>query len=650
MRIATIAAVTTCGALLLVTPGNVDAGACSDLRLHEDVGIQVVLLPDLDDDQVPEYAAANPQAGAGGLVHVYSGRTGELRFAVTGDGTPSLNGELFGSSIAPIEDVGSADGSEKDGVPDILIGAPRLTRNNASLGYVRVVSGADGAEILRVTGVQSAELFGASVTSPGDLNDDKWADFAVGVPGVGGGRPGAVRFFSGRDGAPLIDRGAFGTDPGGNLGSALASIGDVDGDGVPDVAAGARSAQGTRGEVVFLPGAGGEPIRTIVGRSGDRIGGALRTMPDVDRDGIDELLVSSLEGRSFAVSPRRGKKLFQLGPGSLGHIGDVDGDGITDVGLYTGTLGSDVQLEGYLSSKLIGGRASKALAFVCPAASPGFASLPPFVGLGNVDGDGGAEVLLADANGARVVSIDATSSSLKLKVAATLQRQEVSESRAAGSVQLEAKKDLRRVALKLKKLPTSGPLVFTVHLEDAPDAGTYTQVAEVTASAKGGGGVLLSATGRAPVELGVEKLADLAGRRIEIRDDSGAVVLATIVPPFAARDNEKTKGTLPAAPQSPVPGASAKYKAIFKGAKGASVLDIKVKKIDKRATYSLWIESAPGSENLVSIGELSKGRFVANTARGDPLPFGVPSVLDLAGRRVEVRDSENAPVVAGTLD
>jgi hypothetical protein len=332
------------------------------------------------------------------------------------------------------------------------------------------------------------------------------------------------------------------------------------------------------------------------------------------------------------------------------HLGDVDSDGVPDVGRYTGALDGDGRLEGYVSSKLVGRRASKALAFVCPGDAPGFGLLPPAIGIGDVDADGRSEVLMGGAGTARVVSVDATPYDFKLRLRAALQRPpDQRDDPTFGTIELEVKKELQRVTVKLKKLPGDSTGTFSVRIEDAPQSGTYQQIAHVTATSKGAATLRLEAIGGPPAELGVASYDDLEGRRVEVVDASAEVLLAVTLPAFATRDSAKAKGTLSAPPGGPVPSASAKVKATFKGTTGATLLDVKLKKADKKAAYTVWIEDGPSSGSLVQIGEAEKARYRSNSARGDPLPFGAASALDLSGRAIEIRDGTGTVVVSGTL-
>ncbi len=123
-----------------------------------------------------------------------------------------------------------------DGKREVLVGRPALSASTGSAGVVDVYSGATGGLRLRLelpfrnggTGV-----FGLSVAGVGDLNQDGVGDVAAGVPDQGSGE---VHVFSGLDGTLLWSFTA--SPPTGGCGRALAGIGDVDGDGFGDLAVG----------------------------------------------------------------------------------------------------------------------------------------------------------------------------------------------------------------------------------------------------------------------------------------------------------------------------------------------------------------------------------------------------------------------------
>jgi hypothetical protein len=123
------------------------------------------------------------------------------------------------------------------------------------------------------------------------------------------------------------------------LGGSLAAMGDIDGDGVPDFAAGAteHAAAGLTGKVVLFSGKEGAVIRTLRSKeSRSFFGHRVANAGDVDRDGMDDVLASN----AFLVeilSSRTGERLGRVDDQSftsasmfLRSAGDVNGDVVPD--------------------------------------------------------------------------------------------------------------------------------------------------------------------------------------------------------------------------------------------------------------------------------------------------------------------------------
>jgi len=232
--------------------------------------------------------------------------------------------------------VGDATG---DGVADFVTIRDDAVGGANSVAEVR--SGADGVVVCR---------YGPAAGSPalraprgiGDVNGDGAADFAaVEWAAVGATVVTRAVVVSGSSGQLLHAVNA----PSSDLHfSVFEPIGDFDGDGAPDYAAGLTigavvSPPYPAGQVWLISGATGQPIRAIVSPSLNTTwGAALARFDDLDGDGVRDLAVGSRE-RVDIVSLSNATPLFTvenndvpLGFGSaIAVIEDVDGDGRSEL-------------------------------------------------------------------------------------------------------------------------------------------------------------------------------------------------------------------------------------------------------------------------------------------------------------------------------
>jgi hypothetical protein len=326
---------------------------------------------------------------------------------------PRLPSHGFGARIAVLGDV------DHDGVADLAISAPLETGGPTS-GCVFVVSGLDGHLIRRIDNSDVGDRFGISLDVCADVDQDGLEDLVVGTRGdctcvvsarsgrllrkfndrsavvaadldgdgdpewitgdrldCGSGRHdhrGFVSASSGCDDSELwrvhgipetcLGAGGFRMD---GFGGTLCVLGDVDGDGVPDLAAGIpgylRGEQPV-GAVRFLSGRSGATLFVAVGPfAADHYGAGTRLLRtrDLDGDGIDDVLVASDSDHPvFALSSRTGDVLLTLrhelsdgyldGFGdSIAIAGDLDLDGIPDVAVgcseFLGDEGDEYSVE-----------------------------------------------------------------------------------------------------------------------------------------------------------------------------------------------------------------------------------------------------------------------------------------------------------------
>ncbi|MEY2980185.1 MAG: hypothetical protein RL562_412 [Planctomycetota bacterium] len=202
------------------------------------------------------------------------------------------------AQTAPSNGIGDIDA---DGFPDFAIG---LARANAFDGMVELRSGRTGTVLGTLRGDPGAAgSFGASMSGVGDLDGDGHDDFVVGMPRqpspfLHADRVGAARLFSGRDLRPIVS--FYGDGRGDLFGAAVAGLGDVNGDGIPDLGIGAPENgdpvgnYGT-GYARVYSGANFRSLRRIAGQAtGDEFGSSLAGVGDLDGDGADEFMIGSL--------------------------------------------------------------------------------------------------------------------------------------------------------------------------------------------------------------------------------------------------------------------------------------------------------------------------------------------------------------------
>jgi hypothetical protein len=245
-----------------------------------------------------------------------------------------------GSAVAVMPDL---DG---DGTPEFVVGTPF----EAPAGAVRIYSGATGAVLRTYVGEVPGAEFGASIAVLDDIDGRGHRDLLIGAPGT--------TFSKQQQGTVYVQpvevapwhTAFFGSMVGDRLGSCVANVGDLDGDGKEEFAFSATGADiGSSPDVGRVNIYTWGPMTSLGGTTGStpgaRFGASIAAGDDYNGDGRKEVLVGA-PGYSTAsnaqigrvsivdvgvtlteIGHRIGTQSYEYLGSSLVSLGDLDGDG-----------------------------------------------------------------------------------------------------------------------------------------------------------------------------------------------------------------------------------------------------------------------------------------------------------------------------------
>ena len=350
-----------------VTPSATASWAAYGTQAAEQFGAAIAMGGDVNGDGYVDLVVGAPHhvlpvQTDNGMAQIYNGSASGLP-AFASWTVYGSSGAQLGTAVANSGDVNG------DGYADVLVGVP-AAGNGAAVVYTGSASGPSTTPTWTLNGTQSGSRFGAAVASAGDVNGDGRSDIVVGSPqydisGIGGPYLNAGRvdlWYGSRSGLTASSNWFFRFFMGGafaQLGAAVGTAGDVNGDGYSDVIVGAPylSYDNVEDGHAYLFYGSSAGLSTDpnddkgAGQSYGHFGAVVGSAGDLDGDGRSEAFAGA-PGYYDAVSRKGGMYVYPSSGGSplvfsgtqtdsyfgaaAAGGGDVNGDGVPDlvVGAY----------------------------------------------------------------------------------------------------------------------------------------------------------------------------------------------------------------------------------------------------------------------------------------------------------------------------
>jgi hypothetical protein len=294
-----------------------DSDNCLNSPLGSGPGDEVnacMVNPDFNDDGTADMVTGSETGGS--FITITDGASSEALQSFSAF-DPGFTGGVFVAA-------GDVNGN---GTPDVIVGA------GAGAGpHVKVFDGATSAELASFFAYAPAFTGGVRVAA-GDINGDGFADI---VTGTGPGAGPHVKVFDGATSAELASFFAYAPT---FTGGVFVSVGDVNGDGTPDIITSTDA--GGAPHVKVFDGQTTTPIMSFFAYDGGFTGGVRVASGDLNGDCAAEIITGAGPGAGPHIKVFDGATLaplasfFAFSPGFTGGVfvavGDVNGDGSPDI-------------------------------------------------------------------------------------------------------------------------------------------------------------------------------------------------------------------------------------------------------------------------------------------------------------------------------
>jgi hypothetical protein len=417
---------------------SAESGTVSD-----SLGYSVACAGDVNGDGFSDVIIGAPRHDNGqtdeGKTYIYHGSATGLASSAAWSAESNQANAYFGFCVAGAGDVNG------DGYSDVMVASPNYDNGQTDEGRVYVYHGsASGASVTAVWTAESNQanaLFGYSVRSAGDVNGDGYSDVVAGAYLYDNGQTNEGRAYVYHGSATgLSSTAAWTAEPNVanyNMGLSVSGVGDVNGDGYDDVAAGIpnyASGQTAEGAVnVYFGSAAGLSSSASWSAESDIVsalfGSAVCAAGDVNGDGYPDILIGARNYASGETS-EGAAYIYHGGADGLAASGGWSGTGNAQDDYYGWCVGNagDVNGDGYSdvfvsAPNYDNGSQNEGAVFVYHGSSSGISAVPDWIGEGNsigvnfgnsvagagdVNGDGYSDLIVGAPNhvsGGNVVGI-----------------------------------------------------------------------------------------------------------------------------------------------------------------------------------------------------------------------------------------------------
>ncbi len=317
---------------------SIRGGFTGVLKDNDEFGLGVIGIGDLDADGYPDIAVGAGADGIGinqGVVWIlFLNPNGTVRqHQMITESIGGFNGNFFTGRLDNHDrfgsDLGSLGDFDGDGIPDIAVSADGdddggssrgafyilYLNSNGTVKNYRKISSTQGGFRGRI---DNGDLFGSTVTNLGDLNGDGMDDLAVGAQfdDDGGSAFGAVWILFMNSNGTVRGFQKISATSGGftgqldindEFGQSVSVVGDINNDGIPDLAVGAEfdddgadkagavyiltlNRDGTVQNTQKISGTS-ENFTSI--RANSEFGQAIAPMGDLNLDGVPDIIVTA---------------------------------------------------------------------------------------------------------------------------------------------------------------------------------------------------------------------------------------------------------------------------------------------------------------------------------------------------------------------